>query len=172
MCPRFEFSASLSGPVWPDAPRENGSRPDSRRAGSQRVFALRDAVSDASRHTDSVGLRSFRDDGLCPVDLSREPARHRSVPEFAPSLALPLGDSRDGQALQSGLRERTSRCADVRGSGGGVDAPSPSALRRRSDRIGAGRRVVRSRCQSDRTEPGALSVGSLAGHPGRRSNSM
>jgi len=59
--------------------RKNCAGADSRRLDWRRVLALCEAISDATGHTDRVGLRSLRDDGFCTTDLSGEPARHRGV---------------------------------------------------------------------------------------------
>ena len=76
-------------------------------------------------------------------------------------------DCSDDTIVYSLLYRRTfSVAVAVRGGGGSVDAQGPPALCGRTDRVGPGRRTVRGRCQSDRTEFGAVSVGALAGHSG------
>ena len=54
---------------------------------------------------------------LSPTHLSREPARHRSVPALALFAALALGNSRRGIAQHAGPCQRASAMADVRRSG-------------------------------------------------------
>lgn len=75
---------------------------------------MRGEVSDASGHARALGVRPFRGDGLRTIDLSGKPARHRGLFERPQDSALPRRDSRAGEALQSGVRERTSRLAAVR----------------------------------------------------------
>src|SRR6266576_5547284 len=50
--------------------------------------------------------------GLCPTNLSGEPARHRSLPAVATSKALSHGHPRSGVAQHSGPRQLGARLAD------------------------------------------------------------
>ena len=52
--------------------------------------------------------------GVCAADLSREPARHRSVPALAGREALPHGDSRPSRAQHARERQRDARLAYLR----------------------------------------------------------
>src|ERR1035441_5423938 len=51
--------------------------------------------------------------GLCTTDVSRKPARHRSMPAFAGREALPHGDSWAGLAQYAGQCERYARLAHL-----------------------------------------------------------
>src|SRR5450759_5850939 len=52
-------------------------------------------------------------DGLRSVDLSREPARHRSVPAIDEQQALPHGVPRSRGALHAGGSQRVARLAHL-----------------------------------------------------------
>src|ERR1019366_3710902 len=69
--------------------------------------------------------------GLRPTDLSRELARHRSLPAFAPPPTLPLGTARRSGAQHAGRSERKSRLAHLRRSRPRLDPAGAATLRRR-----------------------------------------
>ena len=164
-CSRLRFSSVPFGSFWPDEPTKDGVGADSGRLGRRRVCALRGTLPNAAGHVCDLCVRSFRDDGFRAADVSREPARHRSLLRSAAPTALPLRRPGQGQALQSGLCQHSAGLARVRGGGGCFDAPGATIVRRSSAGAGLALRTVRSGCDADRVEPGALPVGAVAEQP-------
>src|SRR5436190_21634713 len=78
------------------------------------VPALRRALSGRPAATKPHLLGSVSGDGLRPVDLSRESARHRSLFGFVAGQALSPGIPWQGGALDAGGRERIAGLAHLR----------------------------------------------------------
>src|ERR1019366_1485099 len=79
-----------------------------------RVPALRRALSGRPTTARSHLLESVSGDGLRPVDLSGESARHRNLFTFVAGQAISLGIPWQGGALNAGGRERIARLANLR----------------------------------------------------------
>src|SRR5258708_40341451 len=86
--------------------------------------ALRRRCSD----TNAVLCRAIPSDGVCATDLSREPARYRSLPVGSSLEALPHGLSRTGAAIDAGPCQRDARLAHLRGVRPAADCPGEQAL--------------------------------------------
>src|ERR1017187_5738153 len=99
---------------------------------------------------------------LRAVDLSREPAGHRSLPALALLPALPIGDSRRGVAQHPGPRQRASALADVRRSGRASHRQSPASLRGRYVWRRAGSNGLRPRRHDGRSLPERVSLGAVS----------
>ena len=78
--------------------------------------------------------------GVCATDLSREPARHRSVPERAAQQALRHGLSCAGAPLYAGRCQPVARLAHLRRTGATTDGAGAQPLCQRKPRH-------RSRCR-------------------------
>ena len=163
-CDRFEVSASICG-AFPCESRQDDPGPDPRGLAPRAISAMRPAISDAPRHAGVVCVRPFRRDGVRAADLSGGPARHRGVPGLKTALALPLRHPRRSEALQSGLRQRASGLAAVRGLDGGLDAAGTPPLSGLSGAARVGRRSVRFGRDRDRVEPQVVSLGTLETRP-------
>src|ERR1035438_3195314 len=151
------------GSFWPG----NEFRPDrlcsnSRWCGSPRARTRGGAISDAAGFPLVEPIRSLCRDGVRAADVPGEPARDRGVPANPTSGCLPHGHPWTGHPHGSGVRERSSRLAGFRRGGDGTDAPGTAALRRDAAGTGPGSGPVRAGRDRDRTEHGAVPVGTVA----------
>ena len=157
------FKKAESAPFW----RGNESPSHRFRSGSHRprpkgTGARGGEVSDAAGVPVADGPRSFRGDGLRPVDLSRGTARHRGLSGMSFATHLPHGHPGPGDAHEPGLRQRQSRLAGVRRGRLRAHASSSAVVRGLSVRTGLGSGPVRLGRDPDRVERGAVSLGPLA----------
>src|SRR5688500_10948533 len=77
------------------------------------LSSLRGALRWTSQNQAFHLFGSIPVDGVCTTDLSREPARYRSLSAGAVLQALSLGLSQHGSAQHPGQRQRNSRLADL-----------------------------------------------------------
>ena len=99
--------------------------------------------------------------GLCPTDLARKFARHRSLPQRPPRSALPSGPARPGQAQHAGRRAGRPQLAHLRRFGPTTHRPSPSALHARAAGRGFGPDNLRPGRQRHRSVFVGLSLGAF-----------
>src|SRR5258708_17051246 len=107
----------------------------------------------------SVSLHELR-----TANLSRESARHRSLPARATHQALPSRHSRPGLAQYLGPCELGTRLAHLRRLRAGVDYPRSSALRKRHLRPPIAPDGLHALCHHHRFVPGAFSLAPVS-HP-------
>src|SRR5208337_1855610 len=79
--------------------RQIRSGPTARLDSSPAVSTLRRPLWGRLQGPQLFLLGSISLSGLCPTDLSRKSARHRSLPAFAPPATLPSGTARRGRPL-------------------------------------------------------------------------
>src|SRR5664279_5062562 len=107
-------------------------------------------------------LRPVSGDGLRAVDLSREFARHRSVPTFSRWKAIPHGVARQDIAHHSSRRQRVPRLADLRRFRSDLNRYSATAVPARSHRLGPGSKPLRFGLDHYRSMPVAVPVGQVS----------
>src|SRR5712691_6452372 len=105
----------------------------------------------------SVSLHELR-----AANLSREPARYRSLPARPTHQALPSRHSRPSLAQYLGPCELGTRLAHLCRLRAGVDYPRSSALRKRQLRRRVGPDCLRARCHHHRFVPGAFPLGPVS----------
>ena len=62
-------------------------------------------------------FRSISDNGFCPTDVSRKPARYRSLSPLSEQQALSHGHPQSGVEKYSGQRQQGTRLANLCGPG-------------------------------------------------------
>src|SRR5258707_4561590 len=110
---------------WRDATAENGFYSAHGVGSPLHLSPPGDATSWRLQSLPAFVLGPVSLSGLRAVDLSREPAGHRSLPALAVFAALPPRDSRLGFPQYAGPRQRASALADVRRSGRAPHRQSP-----------------------------------------------
>src|SRR5580704_17427043 len=80
--------------------------------------------------------RAVSGDGVCATDLSREPARYRSLPVGSSPEALPHGLSRTGAAFDAGRCQRVARLVFLMRVRPPADRPGEEPLCRRQLGLG------------------------------------
>ncbi len=115
-------------------------------------------------------LGSVPDDGLRSIDLSREPARYRSVSAVRDRQALSSRVSRQGCACYFGRRQRISRLPDLCRLRPCLDWDRPTALCQRPHRRRSGSESLRSGLNHHRSVPDIVSVGQISEAQGCRQN--
>ena len=100
--------------------------------------------------------------GLRAADLSREPARHRSVSACAKRQALSPGISQPRCAQHAGQCQRDAGLAHLLRLCAKPDRHSPAALRRRGVRARSQGHRLRARCHHDRSVSLGLSLGAVS----------
>ena len=114
----------------------------------------------------AVLCRAIPRDGVRATDLSREPARYRSLPVGPRVETLSHGFSRAGPTIDSGRRQRDARLAHLRGVRSPSDCPSEEALCQRKPGYGADQHGLCSGFHDHRSVPVAVSMGALSLHQG------
>src|SRR5574337_448984 len=142
--------------------RQAGVRADHGASTTDDVSSLRRAVRGRAHSQNVLLSRSVPLHGVRAADLSREPARHRSVPASARGQALPHLHSLQHRPQYLGQCERGARLACLRRLGPVAHWNRPSsvcrgAVWRRSERHG-----LRAGCQHHRPVPGGVSVGPVS----------
>ena len=116
---------------------------------------------------DAVLCRAIPRDGVRAIDLSREPARYRSLPVGSCPETLSHGFSRAGPTIDV-WRTRTRRATGAFTRISLIaDRPSEEALCRRKPGYGAGQHGLCSGFHDHRSVPVAVSMGALSLHQGR-----
>src|SRR5215510_12888485 len=103
-------------------------------------------------------------DGICTTDLSREPARHRSLSARAVFQAPSLELSQHGGAQHPGQCQRNSQLADLLRFRTASDRDGAKALCQRAFWSRSERDCLRSRCHHHRSVPVGVSLGPLSLH--------
>src|SRR6266576_553363 len=107
--------------------------------------------------------------GLCATDVSREPARHRSLSACSVLQTLSLGFPQRGGAQHPGQRQRNSRLAHLLRLRPELDRNGPKALCQRTLWGRSERYRLRSGRHHHRSVPVGVSVGAVSldqgGHP-------
>jgi hypothetical protein len=104
-------------------------------------------------------------DGVCATDVSREPARYRSLSSRSVFQALPPGSSRDSSAQYPGQRQRDSGLAHLLRLRSESDRNGTTALRQRTFWSRAERHRLRSRRHHHRSVPLGFSLGAVPFRP-------
>jgi hypothetical protein len=100
--------------------------------------------------------------GLCPANISRELARHRSLPACQSNQALSHGHSWSHFAQHAGQRQLGARLAHLRRLRTSVDCSCARTLRRREFRGRVGPDGLRSRCYHHRFVSGTFPLGRVS----------
>src|SRR6202051_3349285 len=95
--------------------RQNAFRPADGFSAVEHLHADCCALRRRCSGADAVLCRAIPRDGVCATDLSREPARYRSLLVASTLEALPHGLSRTGAAIDAGRCQRDARLAHLRG---------------------------------------------------------
>src|SRR5258705_919593 len=106
-------------------------------------------------------------DGVCATDVSREPARYRSLSSRSVFQALPPGSSRDCSAQCRGQRQRDSGLAHLLRLRSESDRNGTTALRQRTFWSRAERHRLRSGRHHHRSVPLGFSLGAVPFDQGR-----
>src|SRR3989344_91648 len=151
---------SLAGGI--DEPGQTGIRADHAAFAVDDVSPLRRALWRRTQGQDLFLPRALSLHGLCPADLSRELARHRSVPARASRQAVPHGHPEPGFAQHAGRCQRSARLAPLRRVCPVAHWNRPSSLYRgavwrRSEGDG-----LRAGCQHHRPVPVGVSLGPVS----------
>src|ERR1035441_9945210 len=133
-----------------------------------RVPSLRRALSGRPATARPHLLGSVPGDGLRPVDLSGESARHRSLFTCVAGQALPLGIPWPSGALDAGGRERSARLAHLRRFRLPADCNRARIVCPRAHGRRSGREPVCSGFDNHRSMSGAVSVGPVPAAQGSR----
>ena len=112
----------------------------------------------------SEPYRTVSRHGVCAADLSRESARHRSLPSGQSVQAVRHGLSHAGQALHR--CQRRARLAHLGRSGGSAHSPCAQALLQRQLRGRACQHCGCTGCHDHRPVPVAVSLGAVSFHQG------
>src|ERR1700678_421980 len=146
--------------------RQNAFRPAGGFSALEHLHADCCALRRRRSGADAVLCRAIPRDGVCATDLSREPARYRSLLVGSSLEALPHGLSRTGAAIDAGGCQRDARLAHLRGVRPAADCPGEEALCRRKSGLGVDQHGLRPGLDHHRPVPVAVSMGALSLHPG------
>src|SRR5712692_69192 len=105
--------------------------------------------------------------GLRAANLSREPARYRSLSARESNQALSPGHSRSRLAQHAGPRQLGARLAHLRRLRATADQAGARALPQRRLRLGLAANCLRARCDHHRSVPVVVSLGLLSQTQGR-----
>lgn len=97
--------------------------------------------------------------GLCPIDVSREPSRHRTLPSSTTVSSVPHGHPQPSCAQYACGGEQSQAVADVRGFGAQLDPAGPPALQGRRDQGRTWQHGVRAGQHNGGSQPGLASMG-------------
>src|ERR1700674_4044532 len=138
--------------------RKNAVRPTDGFSALEHLHA--DCCALRRRHsgTNAVLHRAIPSDGVCATDLSREPARYRSMRVGSSLEALPHGLSRTGAAIDAGRCQRDARLAHLRRVRPWADCPGEKTLRRRKLGLGAEQHGLCSGLDHHRPVPVVVSM--------------
>src|SRR5690348_9599485 len=100
-------------------------------------------------------------DGLCAIDVSRKPARYRSLSSRSRLQALSLGHSLDRSAQYLGQCQRDAGLAHLLRLCPEPDCHGPTAVRRRTLWSRTERDRLCSRCNHHRSVPVGISLGAV-----------
>src|ERR1035441_2591067 len=128
-----------------------------------RVPSLRRALSGRPAAARPHLLGSVSGDGLRPVDLSGEFARHRNLFTFVAGQSLSLGIPWQGGAFDAGGRERIARLAHLRRLRPPADCDRARIVCPRAHGRRSGAEPVCSGFDNHRSVSGAVSVGPVSG---------
>src|SRR5258705_10032694 len=133
-----------------------------------RISPMRDPLSGRLQTPELLLLGPVSLYGLRPTNLSRELARHRSLPTISTSEALSHGHPWSSVAQHSGPRQLGARLAHPRRLRAGADHPGQRTLSRRQFWCGPGADCLRARCDHHRFVPLAFSLGQVPQEKRRR----
>src|SRR5882724_741245 len=100
--------------------------------------------------------------GLCPINISRKPARYRSLPASSAKQALSHGHPRSCLAQHPGERKLSSRLAYLFRLRSSAHHPSPRPLPPRRLHPGVAANGLRPRCHHHRLMPFVISLGQVS----------
>ncbi len=126
------------------------------------VSSLRRALPGRAQGQELLVPRSVPVHGLRVADLSREPARHRSLPASAGQQALSSGDSQPGRVQHARRRPRAPRLAAVRRLRTAAHCHGASVVCQRCFCRGARQNGLRARCHNHRPVPVGVSLGAFS----------
>src|SRR5215475_8499314 len=128
---------------------------------SQRIQSLRRSLPGQQERAFILLLGSVTDNDLCPTDLSRKPARHRSMPSGARQQALPQRPKWSGQTFYIGRCQRTSGLENLCRLRSQLDSGSTATIQRHRAWNGPRRHLVCTRFDNNRSLLVSLSMGSV-----------
>ena len=134
---------------------------------SATVPPLRGALSRRLQSQSVFVLGSVSVHGLCSINLSREPTRHRRLSEGTLRSTLPPGLPQPCVSQYAGRCQRSARLAHLRGSGGAPDQKGKTALFWRANRCRTTTKRLCTRFDNHRSLFEPLSVGTLSLHQSR-----
>src|SRR6266571_820023 len=115
-----------------DEPRQAGVRATDAAPSADDVSPMRGPVSRRTQGPIVLLSGPVPEHGVCTADLSREPARHRSLPARPTHQAVSPRNSLDGGAQYTGQCERGARLAHLRRLRPEPDRHRPAVVCRRA----------------------------------------
>src|SRR5688572_8094441 len=145
-----------------DEPGQTGFRASHAALAADNVSSLRGALRWRAQGQDLLLPRPISLDGVRAIDLSREFARYRSVPESPRKKALPHGYQEPGIAQHTGRCQRESRLAHLRRLCPVAHGDRPPSLCRGTFWSRFERDGLRPRCQYHRPVPVGVLLGAVS----------